>query len=348
MTTTSTFKVYLAHALHLDAPRACEEIVEALRCQVVQRLRRRGLVVVLSGGVDSSVVAALAVRALGRERVLGLCLPEREGSPERRRLGVLLGTTLGLELVQQDITGLLEQAGCYAARDAAVREVVPDYGVGWSLKVVAASPLRGEAPGARALIVRHADGHERRVPAPESVLHRIVAAVHLKERMRKLVEYQHAEGRAYALAANSSRLEQALGLHAKHGDGAADLKPIAHLYRTQVHELARFLGVPAAIRHQAPADPYAAEQVQAEFYSVLPDAQLDLCLYAHDHGLRAEGLAHIMGLDSHQVQAVFADIEAKSAAAGQLDQPALLVGRGDGTPVQSPTGHMWPAQRHLF
>ncbi len=341
-------KPYLADALRLDEERACEEIVDALRQQVIEHLRRQGVVIVLSGDVASSVVAALAVRALGRERVLGLCLPEREGCGERRRLGVLLGTTLGIEVVEHDMTELLEVAGCYADRDAAVREVVPDYGMGWNLKVIAASPLNAETPGGTVLVVRHADGCERRVAAPSDVLRRIVAASHLKQRMRKLLEYQHAECRAYAVAASASRPEQMLGFGVKHGDGAADLKPIAHLYKAQVHELARFLGVPAAIRHQSPADPYAAEQAQDEFYSSLPDAQLDLCLYALDHGLRADRLAPVMGLAPYQVEAVFADLAAKCAAARRMHEPALLVAWSDSTPTAVRAWSMVPEQRHLF
>src|SRR3954471_6474089 len=123
-------------ALALDAEAEIERIAQTLRAQVLGDLRRRGAVMGLSGGIDSSVVAALCVRAFGKDRVLGLFMPERDSSDDSLRLGRVLAEALGMETVLEDIAPALEGAGCYRRQTDAIRTVVPDYGPGWKCKLV--------------------------------------------------------------------------------------------------------------------------------------------------------------------------------------------------------------------
>jgi NAD+ synthase len=154
----------------------------------------------------------------------------------------------------------------------------------------------------------------------------IVAATNMKQRTRKQLEYYHADRLNFAVAGTPNRLEYDQGFFVKNGDGAADLKPIAHLYKTQVYQLAEFLGVPAEVRHRPPTtDTYSLPQTQEEFFFSLPYRQMDLCLYGLNQGLPPEAVAREAGLTPAQVERAYRDLEGKRRTARYLHEPPLLV-----------------------
>ncbi|MBN2492895.1 MAG: NAD(+) synthase [Planctomycetes bacterium] len=317
---------FSAAVLALDPAAEVARIAAAVRRQLAGELKRRGLVVALSGGVDSSVVAALCVEAIGRDRVFGLRLPERESSSATRELGRRIGDHLGIAALEEDITPVLESVGCYRRRDAAIRTVIPEYGPGYACKLVL--PAGPTEPGLRlfSLVVSCPGGEvvERRLPH-EAYLE-VVAASNFKQRVRKMLEYHHAERLHYAVAGTSNRLEYDQGFFVKGGDGAADLKPIAHLYKTQVYQLAEHLGLPEAIRRQVPTtDTYPMAQTQEEFYFSLPWSAMDLCLYGVNHQVPAGDVAAAMGLEEERVQRVYRDIEQKRRTTRYLHLSPRLV-----------------------
>jgi NAD+ synthase len=315
-----------AKHLQLDAEREVERIAASMRQALSQTLRRRGVVVGLSGGIDSSVTAALAVRALGKDRVFGLLMPERESSPDTRTLSKFFADWLGIESVDEDITGLLEAAGFYSRYEAAVRTVVPDFGPGWKSKLVT-SGLQ-EKPGFTffSLVTQDPAGTTTRTRLPLKAYLAILAATNFKQRTRKMLEYYHADRLHFAVAGTPNRLEYDQGFFVKNGDGSADLKPIAHLYKTQVYQLAEFLGLPDSIRSRPPTtDTYSLAQGQDEFYFALPFAQMDLCLWGRNHGLSPEAVATAAGLKAEQVTRVWKDIETKRTTTRYLHLPPLLV-----------------------
>jgi NAD+ synthase len=313
-------------ALAIDPARTAEEIERTLRQQVLGTLHRRGIVLGLSGGIDSSVVAALSVRALGKERVLGLLMPERDSSPESVRLGKLAAEACGIECILEDITPILEAAGCYARQVAAIRSVFAEYGEGWRCKLGLPSLLAEERLNVFQLTVESPDGARRSSRMPPDAYLLLVAATNFKQRARKMVEYFHADRRAYAVAGTPNRLEYDQGFFVKQGDGAADVKPIAHLYKSQVYALAAHLGIPDEIRRRPPTtDTYSLEQTQEEFYFALPYGEMDFCLYAHDHDVPAAEVAERLGLSTGQVERVYRDIEAKRRTARYLQASPLLV-----------------------
>ena len=312
--------------LRIDAPKEASGIEAALREQVLGILRRRGVVVGLSGGVDSSVVAALCVRALGPDRVLALLMPERDASPDALRLGRLVADRLGVRCLVEDVAPALEGLGCYARQAEAIRTVFPEYGDGWRCKLSIPSLLEGERLNVTTLTVEDPAGDRRSARLPLAAYLQLVAATNFKQRARKTVEYYHADRLAYAVAGTPNRLEYDQGFFVKQGDGAADIKPIAHLYKTQVYALAAYLGVPEEIRRRPPTtDTFSMPQTQEEFYFALPYADMDACLWAHDHGTPAAEVAAALGLEPAQVERVYLDIEAKRRATRYLHQPALFV-----------------------
>ena len=309
--------------LHIDAAAAAQQIEAAIRT-TVRGLRRRGVVVALSGGIDSSVVGALAARALGPSRVLGLLMPESDSSPTSLRLGQALATAFGIKTVVEDITATLTAAGCYRRRDAAIRIAVPEYGDGYRCKIVLPDVVSEDGYPLSRLVVRAPSGDERTVRLPLAAYLGIVAATNFKQRVRKMMEYYYADLHRYAVAGTPNRLEHDQGFFVKQGDGAADLKPIAHLYKTQVYQLAEYLCVPKEIRRRTPTtDTYSLEQSQSEFYFGLSLEQTDLCLYAKDHAMPPEAAADATGLTQEQVRRAYRLIDSKRRAARYLHMPPV-------------------------
>jgi NAD+ synthase len=316
---------FSAAVLELDAAEAVRGIERRIREMVVDRLRRRGVVLGLSGGIDSSVSAALCARALGRERVLGLFLPETESDPESLRLGRHVADTLGIEALLEDVGPILEAAGCYRRRDAAVREVIPEFGTGWKCKIVLPDLVSRPGYAVFSVVARSPAGEERRARLTREAYLGVVAATNFKQRTRRMMEYHHADRRMYGVVGTPNRLEYDQGFFVKGGDGLADLKPIAHLYKSQVYDLARYLGIPQEIRSRPPTtDTYSLEQSQEEFYFALPLEKMDLCLYAKNHGVPAAAVASTVGLTAEQVQRAYELIESRRRATRYLHLPPLL------------------------
>jgi NAD+ synthase len=318
-----------ADALAIDAERVAEEIQESLRRVVSRELHRRGGVVGVSGGIDSSVTVALSSRAFGPERTLALLMPETDSDPDTLDISRQVADTFGVQTVVEDITPILEATGCYERREEAVRSVIPQYGIGWKFKIVLPSVVGSEGYRLYSLVAQAPDGETIEVRLPAEQYRTIVAATNFKQRTRKMLEYFHADRLNYAVVGTPNRLEYDQGFFVKLGDGAADVKPIAHLYKTQVYKLAEHLGIPEGVRSRPPTtDTYSLPQGQDEFYFSLPYHEMDLCLYAHNHDLPPEAVAGAVGLSPDDVRRVYDDIEQKRRTTRYLHLAPQLVEPG--------------------
>lgn len=313
-------------SLTIDPAAETERIVAAMREQLRHTLRRRGFVLGLSGGVDSSVCAALAARAVGAQNVLCIFMPENDSDPESLTLGRLVAETFGLASIVEDIGPSLEAMGCYERRDAFIKQIEPEFGPGWASKIVIANALANEGYNISSLVLRRPDGTTEKLRMPSSVYLGIVAATNMKQRTRKQIEYYHADRMNYAVIGTPNLLEYDQGFFVKNGDGAADLKPIAHLYKSQVYQLAAYLGVPEEITSRPPTtDTYQLAQTQEEFYFALPYHQMDQCLYGLNESLPAAVIAASAHLSEDQVLRVWRDIRAKRKATRYLHLGPQLV-----------------------
>tara|TARA_R110002096_G_scaffold31021_11_gene91903 strand:+ start:6454 stop:7449 length:996 start_codon:yes stop_codon:yes gene_type:complete len=311
--------------LAYDVASECDAITAWMRHSISRDLKRRGAVLGVSGGIDSAVCAALAVRALGAERVLALALPGNGTTAASEALAELLCTDLNLPIESTNIAPAIQQLGGDRMRDDAIAAVFPDLPPGSPHKIVVTSgPLDSDRARLFDLIAQAPDGSLRRARLPLPAYLQLVAATNMNQRARKLVEYAHAESHNFAVIGTPNRLEYELGFFVRGGDGLADIKPIAHLYKTQVYALAEHLGLPAAIREQVPStETYTLPQSQEEFFFAMPLRQLDLLLWALHHNVPADAVAAILPIPADHVQAAYRDLHAKQRHAQQLLQPAL-------------------------
>jgi len=319
MTTNSIGPKVLDIDCAAEVARISEWMVDA-----VSKLNRRGVIIALSGGVDSSVCGALAVKALGPKKVFGLLLPEHDSSSTSAERGTEVAEQLGIEYRLEHIGPTLEAIGCYRWRDEAIRNVFPGYGAGWKNKIIIAGGARGGVNFFK-LVVENPAGErfEKRLPIREYL--QIVAATNFKQRIRKTSEYFHADRLNYAVIGTPNRLEYDQGFFVKHGDGSADIKPIAHLYKTQVYALARHLGLPESVCNSTPTtDTYSLSQGQDEFYFALPYQQMDVALWAHNHQVTPADLAPALGLTVEEAAHIYADIEAKRRGTHYLHARPVL------------------------
>jgi NAD+ synthase len=312
--------------LNIDAEKVIGEITSGIRTYVHGPLRRKGAVIGVSGGIDSSVCAALCTRALDPEHVVVLLLPDKDSSPESQELGRKLAERLGVKAIVENITPILQGAGCYTRQQEAIRAVFPDYGDGWKCKVNLPSILEADRLNLTRLTALSPQGETKSARLPFSSYLQLVAATNFKQRTRTMMQYYHADRLNYAVCGTPNRLEYDQGFFVKGGDGLADVKPIAHLYKTQVFALGRALGVPEEICNRTPTtDTFSLPQTQEEFYFALPYDKMDLCLYGHNHHIPPSEVAPAVGLTSEQVERVYKDIETKRRGTISLHITSLVV-----------------------
>lgn len=313
--------------LSIDSADAAEGIRKNMREIVSSTLLRRGCVVAVSGGIDSAVCAALATLAFGKERVFALILPERDSSPRSKELGIRLCEHLGIPYEVKDIASTLEAIGCYQWRDDAIRTVFPEYRDGWKNKIVISQNLlESDRINFFKMVVENPQGERMEKRLPVAAYLQVVAATNFKQRIRKTLEYFHADRLNYAVVGTPNRLEYDQGFFVKNGDGAADIKPIAHLYKSQVYHLANHLGLPEAIQAEKPTtDTYSLQQGQDEFYFVLPYDRMDIILSGMNLGKTAEEVAKEAELTVEQVERVFRDVRTKRSTTRPLHLGPILV-----------------------
>jgi NAD+ synthase len=318
----------------LDDPLALDpdttiELLARRTAEAVRDLGRRGAVVAVSGGVDSGVVAALCVEALGPKRVLCLRLPERDVGGSASDLGLQLAEHLGAPTVEEPITAALDALGCYRRRDAAIRRVFPDYKPSWRHKLVRSAPTG--ALITFSLVVERPDGTSERRPLPAAAYRALIAATNMKQRVRKLLEYTWADELGYAVIGTPNLLEYDQGFFVKGGDGLADVKPIARLYKTQVYALAQAFGLPDAIATRVPTtETFSLPQTQEEFYFGHPYERMDLLVWARDRGVAADELAPRVDLGADGVAAAYWEIDRRRVATRYLHAPPVVLAPTDG------------------
>ncbi len=314
-------------SLKLDAARVVDQLCDTMRRQIRDDLKKSGAVVGISGGIDSSVVAALCARALGPKRVRGIMMPERESSGESERLARELAATFGFEAIKEDITDGLKGLGCYDKRNEAIKQVFPEFDSSYKAKITIPGNILSKDTFNFFHLTIQRDGEEPKVKRmPPAAYAQVVASSNFKQRLRMTTLYYHAERLNWAVAGTGNKDEHMQGFFVKYGDGGADLKPIAHLFKIQVFQLAEYLGVPQGILKRTPTtDTYGADQTQEEFFFGLDFYRMDMLWHAMETNVPAAEAAKVLGLSVEQVEHAFYNIQRKVVATEPLRMPPLEI-----------------------
>jgi NAD+ synthase len=306
--------------LKIDCEKTQEQLTNTIITQIRDDLKKTGAVIGISGGVDSSLCAALCAKALGPDRVLGVLMPEQDSSPDSRELALELAARFGFETVTEVITDGLSGMHCYERRDEAIRQVFPNYNSKWKSKIViSGNILDSKAFNFFKLEVEDESGQKMTKRLPRSAYLQVVAASNLKQRLRMTTLYYQAERLNWAVIGTGNKDEHMQGFFVKYGDGGADLKPIAHLFKVQVFELARHLGVPESILERIPTtDTYSAECTQEEFFFGLDFYNMDMIWYAMENDIPAAKVAEVLGLTTGQIERAVNGIQRKIIATEYL------------------------------
>lgn len=298
------------NVLKIDPAAVTEQLVVNLRRDLRQTLRRSGVVVGISGGLDSSVVLALCVRAFGPQRVVGVMMPEKDSSQDSIVLARKLAGQFGIETVVEDMTGALVGYGCYTRRDEAIKRVFPEFDPSYKAKItLPQNVLDSDALNLFYLTIISPEGQEKSKRLNLRDYLQIVAASNFKQRSRMVMLYYHAELRNYAVVGTPNKNEHDQGFFVKWGDGGYDVAPIRHLFKTQVYQLAEYLDLPQEIQQATPTtDTYSAHSSQEEFFFRLPFEVMDLLWYAQEHDVPVAEAVQVMGLTEEQVQRAWADL----------------------------------------
>ncbi len=315
--------------IHLtNLPKVVDQIVNELKAGVHQTMRRKGAVVGISGGIDSSVSLALSVKAFGADKVLGIMLPEKDSSPDSAMLAQKLADTYGIKTLTENITAALDGFGCYRRRDEAVSAVFPEYNPStYKMKIgVKQNNLNQNLPPVFFLTIVDPNGKEFSKMLPPNEYLQIVASSNFKQRCRMSMLYYHAERLHYAVIGTPNKHEVEQGFFVKYGDGGADIMPIGKLYKTQVYQLAKYLSVPQEIIDRTPTtDTYTAEQTQEEFFYQLPFHQMDILWYAFENKFPLNEVASEMNMTEMEIEKIFSNFTRKQLTTDYLRMSPIHV-----------------------
>lgn len=283
-------------------------ISEQIKDDIFHKLKRKGAIIGISGGIDSSVTLGLTVNALGSENVIGILLPEKDSSPESKTFALELAEKFKIQTIEEDITGALAGFGCYKRRDQAVANIFPEYNpIHYKMKIgINQSGLNQFLPPLFSLTIVDSAGEEKSKKLPVKEYLQIVAASNFKQRCRMSMLYYHAERLHYAMIGTPNKHEVQQGFFVKHGDGGADIMPIAHLYKSQVYQLAEFLEIPREIIDRTPtSDTYSAEQTQEEFFFQMPYHEMDLIWYGMENEINPKEVGKALGKTEDEIKHIY-------------------------------------------
>jgi len=293
-----------------DIESKVENISKKLKEDILMVLKRKGAIVGISGGIDSSVTLALAVKALGPEHVIGIMLPEKDSSADSKELALKLARQLGVQTIEENISGALEGFGCYQRRDEAVVAVFPEYNpVEFTMKIgINPKGISSNLPPVFSLTIVDKNGFEKSKLLPSKEYLQIVAASNFKQRCRMSMLYYHAERMYYAVIGTPNKHEVEQGFFVKHGDGGADIMPIGNLYKTQVYQIAEYLGIPREIIERTPtSDTYSAEQTQQEFFFQLPFKEMDIIWYGYENDYEPAEVGKTLGKTEKEIKSIYSN-----------------------------------------
>jgi NAD+ synthase len=308
--------------LKIDCKSETEKLCSFIQNQVTS-MKRDGAVIGLSGGVDSALCSSLCIRALGKSKVLALILPEKESNPVSKEYAVKQAKNAGLNTITEDITPALVGVGTYERRDKSIREIFPEFNDQDKSKVVLPPDLlTNDSYNFFTLMIKDGQGNVKTARLNNESKRNILAAANTKQITRMMYLNYYAEKNNFVVCGTTNRSEYIQGFFVKYGDGGVDVEPIAHLYKTQVYQLADYVGViPEIVKRSPSPDTFSFEVTDEEMHFRLSFDLLDLLLYAWENHISAAEVATVMNLSERQIKRAFRDITSKYNATNYLRLP---------------------------
>ena len=312
--------IFNRDVLKIDPAEHLEKLSKFIVQQLTVVFRRKGIVVGMSGGVDSSCMAAIAVHAIGKAKVVGLVLPEVETNPVSSEYAIKHAQALGIEHRQIDITDTVNSVVPYQWRDTFIQGLVPEYKPGYKYNISLPTDLLDrDTFSFYSLQVQMPDGQIKRKRLNLDEFHTITSFANIKIRTRMLHLYAEAERRNLLVAGTTNRTEFLLGDFCKYGDGGTDIEPLTYLYKNQIYQIAEHLGVIPEIIHRTPSpDTFSLPVSDQEFFFRIPFETLDHLLYAWEHEVPTSEAAKVLDISEEGVKRAYRDFASKHRATAHV------------------------------
>jgi NAD+ synthase len=310
--------------LKINSAEETKRVTQFVTEQVAKVFRRKGVVVGISGGIDSAVMASIAVQAVGKDKVVGLILPERESNPVSSQYAIMQAKALGIEFHEIDITPTVDSVVSYSKRDEFIKKLIPSYGPGCKYNITLPTDLLArDSFSFYVLQVELPDGTLEKKRLNLEEFRTITSFANIKIRSRMIHLYAEAERRNMIVAGTTNRTEYILGDFCKYGDGGTDIEAIAHLYKNQVYQLADYLAVVSEIIDRVPSpDTFSLPISDQAFFFRIPFDKLDFLLYAWEHQVSIEQTSKVLELSDDAVERAFKDFASKNHATAHIRELA--------------------------
>lgn len=312
--------VFDLDVLKIDPVLELEKLSKFMVEQVNVVFRRKGVVIGISGGIDSACIAAVAVHALGKERVVGLVLPEKESNPISSEYAVKHAQALGIEHRKIDITPTVNSVVPYSWRDQFIQKLVPEYQPGYPYNIsLPTDLLERDSFSFYRLQVQMPDGDIKTKRLNLDEFRTVTSFANIKIRSRMLHLYAEAERRNLIVAGTTNRTEFILGDFCKYGDGGTDIEPLSYLYKNQIYQLSEYLQIiPEIVNRQPSPDTFSLPVSDQEFFFRIPFDKLDYLLYAWEHEVPINDASKSLDISEDAVKRAYKDFTSKYRATAHL------------------------------
>ena len=312
--------IFNRNVLKIDPAQQLEKLSKFIVEQVKVVFRRKGVIVGLSGGIDSACIAAVAVHAIGKERVVGLVLPETESNPISSEYAIKHAQALGIEHRQINITPTVDSVVHYKWRDEFMQKLIPDYKPGYKYNItLPIDLLERDSFNFYSLQVQMPDGEIKKKRLNLEDFRTITSFANIKIRARMLHLYAEAERRSLLVVGTTNRTEFILGDFCKYGDGGTDIEPLTYLYKNQIYQIAEYLEViPEIIKREPSPDTFSLPVTDQEFFFRISFDKLDYLLYAWEHDVPINDVANVLDISEDAVKRAYKDFASKYRATAHL------------------------------